>query len=259
MGKNLFNMKTVAVLLAIFALANANSLFLDKEEANQVLSRNKRANTGFEELQQGNLQQECYDEQCNYEEAREVFEDDAKTEAFWQVLTNQCKSSPCSEPGLAECINIYNGHVCLCKEGFTGRRCEFDVNECIVDNPCENKATCINQIGSFRCECSEGFTGKTCATDINECNENPCNNNGTCTNKYGSYECRCLPGYAGKNCEVEVSECEFGYCPEGSTCVDGINKFECLCPPKGCTAKPKKETPKKEALKIKTSKKIKGQ
>merc|ERR1712183_774235 len=151
------------------------SLFLDKEEANQVLSRNKRANTGFEELQQGNLQQECYDERCNYEEAREVFENDAKTEAFWQVLTNQCKSSPCSEPGLAECVNIYNGHVCLCKEGFTGR---------------------------------------TCATDVNECNENPCENESQCTNKYGSYECRCLPGYSGKNCEVEVNECEFNYCPE---------------------------------------------
>merc|ERR1719466_235223 len=213
-------MKAVAVLLAVFALANANSLFLDKEEANQVLSRNKRANTGFEELQQGNLQQECYDEQCNYEEAREVFEDDAKTEAFWQVLTNQCKSSPCSEPGLAECVNIYNGHVCLCKEGFTGRMCEFEINYCEND---------------------------------------PCSANGKCYNDPPTFKCVCEPGYKGKVCTEEVNECEFNYCPEGSTCVDGINKFECLCPPKGCTAKPKEEKPKKETPKIKGSKKIKGQ
>merc|ERR1719317_421036 len=244
-------MKAIVILVAIFALANANSLFLDKEEANQILSREKRANSGFEELQQGNLQQECYDEQCNYEEAREVFEDDAQTEAFWQILTNQCKSNPCSEPGTADCVNIYNGHVCLCKEGFTGRECEFDVNECVVDNPCENDAVCINEVGDFRCECTEGFTGKTCSTDVNECNENPCENESQCNNKYGSYECTCLPGYAGKNCEIEVNECEFGYCPEGSTCVDGINKFECLCPKEGCTAKPKKEAPKKKAPKIK--------
>jgi len=281
-------MKAIVVLVAIFALANANSLFLDKEEANQILSREKRANSGFEELQQGNLQQECYDEQCSYEEAREVFEDDAQTDAFWQILTNQCKSNPCSEPGTADCVNIYNGHVCLCKEGFTGRECEFeinycendpclngkcyndpptykcvcepgykgdicneDVNECVVDNPCENDALCINEVGDFRCECSEGFTGKTCATDVNECNENPCENESQCNNKYGSYECTCLPGYSGKNCEIEVNECEFGYCPEGSTCVDGINKFECLCPKEGCTAKPKKEAPKKKAPKIK--------
>jgi len=159
MGK-LFKMKAVAVLLAVFALANANSLFLDKEEANQVLSRNKRANTGFEELQQGNLQQECYDEQCNYEEAREVFEDDAKTEAFWQVLTNQCKSSPCSEPGLAECVNIYNGHVCLCKEGFTGRMCEFEVNECEF-NYCPEGSTCVDGINKFECLCPpKGCTAK---------------------------------------------------------------------------------------------------
>ena len=39
-----------------------------------------------------------------------------------------------------------------------------DVNECIVDNPCENDAVCINEVGDFRCECTEGFTGKTCST-----------------------------------------------------------------------------------------------
>ena len=39
-----------------------------------------------------------------------------------------------------------------------------DVNECVVDNPCENDAVCINEVGDFRCECTEGFTGKTCAT-----------------------------------------------------------------------------------------------
>merc|ERR1719477_42617 len=153
-------MKAVVVLVAIFAFVNANSLFLDKEEANQILSREKRANSGFEELQQGNLQQECYDEQCSYEEAREVFEDDAQTEAFWQILTNQCKSNPCSEPGTADCVNIYNGHVCLCKEGFTGRECEFEVNECEFGY-CPEGSTCVDGINKFECLCpKEGCTAK---------------------------------------------------------------------------------------------------
>ena len=34
--------------------------------------RFRRANNGAEELLQGNLEQECYEEICNYEEARET-------------------------------------------------------------------------------------------------------------------------------------------------------------------------------------------
>uniref|UniRef100_A0A3Q2PTE9 Gla domain-containing protein n=1 Tax=Fundulus heteroclitus TaxID=8078 RepID=A0A3Q2PTE9_FUNHE len=42
-----------------------------------VLRRWRRANSGFlEELKQGNLERECVEEICDYEEAREVFEDD---------------------------------------------------------------------------------------------------------------------------------------------------------------------------------------
>uniref|UniRef100_A0A803T345 Gla domain-containing protein n=1 Tax=Anolis carolinensis TaxID=28377 RepID=A0A803T345_ANOCA len=45
-----------------------------------VLVRYKRHNSGFlEEIRQGNLERECIEEVCDYEEAREVFEDDKKT------------------------------------------------------------------------------------------------------------------------------------------------------------------------------------
>ena len=43
----------------------------EKKEASQFL-RFRRANSGAEELLQGNLEQECYEEICNYEEARET-------------------------------------------------------------------------------------------------------------------------------------------------------------------------------------------
>ncbi len=56
------------------------SVFVDRHEANAVLRRWRRANSGFlEELKQGNLERECIEELCDYEEAREVFEDDDKT------------------------------------------------------------------------------------------------------------------------------------------------------------------------------------
>lgn len=45
-----------------------------------VFLRSKRANMFLvEEILQGNLERECYEEMCNYEEAREYFEDTEKT------------------------------------------------------------------------------------------------------------------------------------------------------------------------------------
>lgn len=56
------------------------SVFVQQQEADGVLQRRRRANSGFlEEVQQGNLERECVEEVCDYEEAREVFEDHDKT------------------------------------------------------------------------------------------------------------------------------------------------------------------------------------
>lgn len=53
--------------------------FLDKPDASQVLSRRRRANSFLEELKQGNMERECNEERCSWEEAREIFENDDKT------------------------------------------------------------------------------------------------------------------------------------------------------------------------------------
>lgn len=52
---------------------------LSPQEANQFLSRHKRANQVFEETKQGHLERECVEERCTKEEAREVFENDPET------------------------------------------------------------------------------------------------------------------------------------------------------------------------------------
>uniref|UniRef100_A0A8K9XCT5 Gla domain-containing protein n=1 Tax=Oncorhynchus mykiss TaxID=8022 RepID=A0A8K9XCT5_ONCMY len=56
------------------------SLFLPSDLANTVLRRLRRDN-GYllEEIRQGNIQRECREEICTYEEAREAFENDEKT------------------------------------------------------------------------------------------------------------------------------------------------------------------------------------
>ncbi|XP_068124411.1 transmembrane gamma-carboxyglutamic acid protein 1 [Hyperolius riggenbachi] len=64
-----------------------DSVFLSEEQANTVLKRFPRANGFLEEIKQGNIERECREELCNYEEAREAFENDEKTKEFWKEYT----------------------------------------------------------------------------------------------------------------------------------------------------------------------------
>ncbi|TFK09221.1 collagen alpha-1(V) chain [Platysternon megacephalum] len=66
----------------------AGRVFLTENKANSVLKRYPRANGFLEELKQGNIERECIEENCTYEEAREAFENDDKTREFWKDYTN---------------------------------------------------------------------------------------------------------------------------------------------------------------------------
>ncbi|XP_039106546.1 transmembrane gamma-carboxyglutamic acid protein 2 isoform X2 [Hyaena hyaena] len=63
-------------------------VFLDSPEAQSFLrshSRIRRANHwDLELLTPGNLERECLEERCSWEEAREYFEDNTLTERFWE-------------------------------------------------------------------------------------------------------------------------------------------------------------------------------
>ncbi|XP_017710639.1 PREDICTED: transmembrane gamma-carboxyglutamic acid protein 1, partial [Rhinopithecus bieti] len=56
-------------------------------KANSVLKRYPRANGFFEEIRQGNIERECKEEFCTFEEAREAFENNEKTKEFWSTYT----------------------------------------------------------------------------------------------------------------------------------------------------------------------------
>lgn len=56
------------------------AVFLDPQQALSLLQRVRRANGVFvEELRKGNLERECVEEQCSYEEAREALESSSAT------------------------------------------------------------------------------------------------------------------------------------------------------------------------------------
>lgn len=70
-------------------------VFVDEGEANTFLGRQLLFNRfDFEIFVPGNLERECYEEICNYEEAREVFENIPDTEAFWKKYTEDQSSRP---------------------------------------------------------------------------------------------------------------------------------------------------------------------
>ncbi|KAF5880275.1 coagulation factor IX-like, partial [Clarias magur] len=102
------------------------SLFVSRQTAQSVLSRQKRFNKGgLEEVMRDNLERECREEKCSFEEAREVFENMEQTREFWLGYTDgdQCLSSPCQNGGT--CKDGLSSYVCWCHIGFNGKNCEL--------------------------------------------------------------------------------------------------------------------------------------
>lgn len=94
-----------------------------------------------------------------------------------------------------------NLRLCSCRSGFTGLRCEINVDEC-ARNPCANGSTCIDRINDYTCTCLPGYTGRHCDRHANRCASQPCLNGGTCANgPAGKPTCRCPAPYSGPQCQ----------------------------------------------------------
>uniref|UniRef100_A0A671PAW8 Sushi, von Willebrand factor type A, EGF and pentraxin domain-containing protein 1 n=1 Tax=Sinocyclocheilus anshuiensis TaxID=1608454 RepID=A0A671PAW8_9TELE len=139
---------------------------------------------------------------------------------------DECDSVPCQNGGL--CRDGMGDFQCQCQPGFVGLVCEAEVNEC-NSSPCLNEGLCVDEVNHFTCSCPDGFTGPRCELEINECASSPCQNGGVCKDLEGGYFCTCSQGFTGNNCEVEVDECYSDPCLNGGTCEDAINDFRCEC------------------------------
>ncbi|XP_059409426.1 coagulation factor VII-like [Carassius carassius] len=160
------------VLLGLYSCHSA-TVFVGKDEAHGGLIRTKRANSGwFEELKMGNLERECLEEKCSYEEAREVFEHAEATNEFWKIynVKDHCASNPCENNGLCSIQNA-ESYTCLCSPGFSGRNCEQEMKDipdsCLYNNGgCEH--FCTEKDAQRSCSCADGYTlgsdGQKCLT-----------------------------------------------------------------------------------------------
>ncbi|KAJ8266902.1 hypothetical protein GJAV_G00135960 [Gymnothorax javanicus] len=71
--------------------------FLNQKDAHSILKRFPRANGFLEELRQDNIQRECVEESCSFEEAKEVFENKELTMEFWKKYTESGRRESRSE------------------------------------------------------------------------------------------------------------------------------------------------------------------
>lgn len=97
---------------------------MSRPEASVFLRRSRRANFLLEELKRGNLERECLEERCSYEEAKEIFALPQQLEVFWRMYTaeDHCLSSPCKNG--ATCTRRLDTYVCKCSPGFHGYNCD---------------------------------------------------------------------------------------------------------------------------------------
>ncbi|XP_012644984.1 prothrombin [Microcebus murinus] len=114
-------------LAVLCSLVHSQRVFLAPQQAKSLLQRVRRANSGFlEEVRKGNLERECVEEQCSYEEAFEALESSSATDEFWAKYT-ACDSVrkpreklvACLEGNCAEGLGMnYRGHTNFTRSGI---------------------------------------------------------------------------------------------------------------------------------------------
>uniref|UniRef100_A0A3B3DXS0 Delta-like 2 homolog (Drosophila) n=1 Tax=Oryzias melastigma TaxID=30732 RepID=A0A3B3DXS0_ORYME len=113
--------------------------------------------------------------------------------------------SPCKNGGLCEDADGFAAELsCRCLAGFTGPRCETDIDDCRM-KPCANDAVCLDGINRFSCVCPGGFTGRFCTVNLDDCASRPCLNGGRCLDLAGGFRCICQLGFMGNTCDTSLS------------------------------------------------------
>ncbi|KAI4820207.1 hypothetical protein KUCAC02_028191 [Chaenocephalus aceratus] len=86
-----------------------------------------------------------------------------------------------------------------------------EIQDSCSENICLNGGSCFKSGSIYTCSCTPGYSGYRCETDIDECQSNPCRNGGTCVDGLACFTCVCLPSYSGLYCEEDTETCDYGW------------------------------------------------
>ncbi|XP_060946454.1 protein Z, vitamin K-dependent plasma glycoprotein a [Limanda limanda] len=152
---------------ALAAIQTPQTVFLGKQQASTVISRQKRNVDGSIPSRSSSLEQACMEKVCSYEEARKFFQDSYRTDIFWSVYIDgdQCAEKPCKNGAL--CSDSVGGYDCVCKSGFTGVHCEKDQTPCILEKNKGCTQFCKPDYTTYQCSCARGW--KLNQRDRNRC------------------------------------------------------------------------------------------
>ncbi|XP_076608496.1 protein Z, vitamin K-dependent plasma glycoprotein a isoform X3 [Chaetodon auriga] len=152
---------------AVSAVHTSQSVFLDKQQASSLITRQKRNTDGSSSAPASSLEQICMEKVCTYEQARGFFQDSYRTDIFWAVYVDgdQCAEKPCRNGAM--CSDSVGGYDCVCKSGFTGVHCENDVTLCTLEKNKGCSQFCKPGYTSYECSCAQGW--KLSRSDRNKC------------------------------------------------------------------------------------------
>lgn len=143
---------------------------------------------------------------------------------------DECSEGSDSCPDNSICVNNEGSYDCNCTEDFI----MDDSGECqpICDPPCLHGGNCT---APDTCACLPGYSGSRCELDVDECLEGThgCTHPvAECINTVGGFFCRCQSGYQGNGTHCEdVDECDSDIhnCIPRSVCLNSPGSFACLC------------------------------
>ncbi|XP_066023374.1 uromodulin-like [Pocillopora verrucosa] len=113
------------------------------------------------------------DEVCELKNSTDIqHPDDLKPRVnfIYRGAENSCGTTSFMNGGTRQSGFLPHGYRCLCAAGFTGLKCETDIDDCSA-NPCHNGGSCRDLVNGFKCDCPEGYLGTLCDTAPSECKQ----------------------------------------------------------------------------------------
>ncbi|XP_057316873.1 fibrillin-2-like [Hydractinia symbiolongicarpus] len=199
----------------------------------------------------------CFIKSCNRTilRTKKIFTYHLQTKYFDRRVYHCCNDWKRKDDSATECkkpicgSSCQNGGTCVspdkceCRDGYEGKYCQLDKDECrdASTNKCEHH--CINLRGGYKCGCKTGYVlnqDKQTCSDVDECKRinPPCGcakEDGTCSsqciNVPGSYVCKCQKGYqlnSAQKCE-DINECFSNSKLCDQQCINTPGSFRCGC------------------------------